>query len=166
MHNPRYIPPTNNRRTYPATNNHPVQSGPHPSYQQKSKRNNENLNDHLDFTVNVNSNDEPTQFHDNAHSQQQQMDNRRLNYPAKPAQKRVQIIDPNRQTPSTDHLSGRESENLHSHTPDVNQIQYKPKPNHDYTDDNKSDSTYINIQRPNNFNVHEHLYGLSAPDPG
>jgi hypothetical protein len=106
------------------------------------------------------------QPHHNGHSNQQ-IDNRGLNHP-QPVQKRVQIIDHNRQTPSTDYIPGRDSRNSYNnnYTPDLNQTQPKPKLRHDHMDDNKSDSTFPSVQRPNNFKIHEYLYGLSAPDPG
>ena len=79
--------------------------------------------------------------------------------PRQPIQKRVQIVDHNRQTSSVDYISERESHN--SYSPETNSATQKPRSRRDTHDDNKSDST-----RSNNFNIHEYLYGLSAPDPG
>jgi hypothetical protein len=188
MYNSRYVPPNSNRRTYPQpTNQKPgersMQTGPplSQSYQQSV--------DDPDYTFNINSNDQydmPTQPHNNGYANQQidnrglnhpqphhnghsnqQIDNRGLNHP-QPVQKRVQIIDHNRQTPSTDYIPARDSRNSYNnnYTPDLNQTQPKPKLRHDHMDDNKSDSTFPSVQRPNNFKIHEYLYGLSAPDPG
>lgn len=98
------------------------------------------------------------------------------NYVTPNQKRRVQIVDHNRQTPSTtinDNMSGvmsRNSNNAPSYThynrtPDPRQSQQKSKTyasyhNHDPLDDNKP--------RPNgdNQNIHEYLYGLSVPDPG
>lgn len=91
-----------------------------------------------------------------------QLDSRGTNNPPPPHQsnqKRVQIVDHNRQTPSVDYISERESHN--SYSPDLNSSGQKTRSRRDVHDDNKSDST-----RANNFNVHDYLYGLSAPDPG
>jgi len=134
MPNSRYVPPNGNRRTQPqTTNQYPggrsMPSGP-----------------------------SPPQYRNNDLDLNEQYDNRGLNNPY-PTQKRVQIIDHNRQTPSVDYMSGRDSHD--SYTPDFNQNQNKSK-----SYDNKSDSIRGSLQRTNNFNIHEYLYGLSAPDPG
>lgn len=80
-----------------------------------------------------------------------------------PVQKRVQIIDHNHQTPSSEYISERESQN--SYSPDTihrQQQQHRTQP----TSSKKSDSNHDSAQRTNNSNVHDYLYGLSAPDPG
>ncbi|CAF0926124.1 unnamed protein product [Rotaria sordida] len=177
-YNPRYVPqPTN----YPQTTNQqprrrPIPSGPPPPPPPplQTHQHNENLNVNHDLTINHNSqNDEyniPIQPRNNNGYSNQQIDNRNLNYPSppQPIQKRVQIIDHNRQTPSTDIISGRESHNSspynnNYHSPEINQNHQKFKSRRNQNDDNKSDS---NVQRSHNFNVHEYLYGLSAPHPG
>ena len=154
MYNSRYVPPNATRRSFPQPTNQ--KPGPHQqSYQQLN-------DDNYDFTFNANSNDP----YDMSITPRQN-DNRGLNHPQPTTQKRVQIIDHNRQTPSTDHLSGRDSHNSYqNYTPEIHQTQQKPKSRHDYIDDNKSDGTFPSVQRPNNFKIHEYLYGLSAPDPG
>lgn len=118
-------------------NNNPQHQGgrlmqSHPQPTNNYYRNNEYSDDNLDFN-----------------------EQRTINY-NQPIQKRVQIIDHNRQTPSSEYISERESQN--SYSPDT---QRKMKPH-----DNKSDSTHGSAQRANNFNIHDYLYGLSAPDPG
>ena len=152
-------------------------------YSKDSHRHNENNNSHLDYTSNNNLNNEydlPTVPRHNDYSNQQIDHRGMLTYPSSsppppphpPVQKRVQIIDHNRRTPSTDYLSGRDSPNSpyynnHSnHSLETNQNQSKPRPRRYYVEDNKSDSSYLNNQRSHNFNIHEYLYGLSAPDPG
>jgi len=106
-----------------------MQSGPSPS----QYRNTDYSNDSIDLNQGLNS--------------------------SHPTQKRVQIIDHNRQTPSVDYMSGRDSHD--SYTPDFNQNQHKSK-----SYDNKSNSTHRSVQHTKNFNIHDYLYGLSAPDPG
>lgn len=104
----------------------------------------------------------------------QHNENRATNYPPPPPppppiQKRVQIIDHNRQTPSTDYISGRDSHNSsprENNSPEINHTQPKIKQRRNQADDNKSDSTSSSPPRPNNFNIHEYLYGLAQPDPG
>ncbi|UJR36938.1 hypothetical protein I4U23_029649 [Adineta vaga] len=76
--------------------------------------------------------------------------------------RRVQIIDHNRRTPSraiNDHTSGRNSYNSPQQTSNMNKSQMKSK------------SSVTNQENRfgytgNHFNIHEYLYGLSAPDPG
>lgn len=148
MSNPRYVPPNATHRGFPQPNSQ--QNGgrsmqsrlPPPQPSNDHYQNNEYSDDNLD------SNDH------NDYSNQQN-DNRRLNY-SQPVQKRVQIIDHNRRTPSTDYISERESQN--SYSPNTHR---KPK-----VYDNKSGSTNGSPQRTNNFKIHDYLYGLSAPDPG
>ncbi|CAF3173883.1 unnamed protein product [Rotaria sp. Silwood2] len=189
-YNPRYVPPPTNHRNHPQIKNQQPQrrsipAGPPPpppplplapqTYQNSKDQyqSNENSNVDLDSTIIHNPHYEhnmPMQPRNNGYSNQQ-IDNRGSNYPPppQPIQKRVQIIDHNRQTPSTDYMSGRESRNsspYNDHSPESNQNQQKFKPRRNQTDDNKSDSINLNGQRSNNFNVHEYLYGLSAPDPG
>jgi hypothetical protein len=144
MYNARYIPPNANRRTHPQPGGRLIKPGPP---QQR---------------INEHQYDTPIQSRQNGYP-----DDGRLNYPppSQPIQKRVQIIDHNHQTSSTDHMSGRESHD--SFTPDVNQNrQQKPKPRRNTIEENRSDLTHRPAQRTNNFKVHEYLYGLSAPDPG
>lgn len=81
-----------------------------------------------------------------------------------PVQKRVQIIDHNRRTPSSDYISERESQN--SFSPDSTQKRRTQVHRDQPTSGEKSDSNQGSAQRTNNGNVHDYLYGLSAPDPG
>ena len=83
--------------------------------------------------------------------------------PRPPAQKRVQIVDHNRQTPSSEYISERESQN--SYSPDTKQRAPQARREHP-PPDHKSESNHGSAQRTNNLNVHDYLYGLSAPDPG
>ncbi len=109
------------------------------------------MNDNLD------SNDQYDMSIQSRHNQQG------LNH-SQPKQKRVQIIDHNRRTPSTDYVSERDSHE--PYTPEFNQNQEKLKPRRDHMDDNKSNATHESTKQTNNFKIHEYLYGLSAPDPG
>jgi hypothetical protein len=133
-----------------------------------------------------NQHDMPTQARNNGHSNQhdmptqarnngyhnQHIDNRELNYhppPSQPIQKRVQIVEHNRQIPSTDYISGKNSPSSSSpnnHSRESNQFQQRSPPRHHHIDEHKPDGTNTSIQRSNNFNIHDYLYGLSAPDPG
>ena len=162
MYNSRYVPPTTNRRSYPQPNNQKPAG-----YFKQSTPPQQSIDENYDFSYNMNPDDMPIQPRNNNNNGHT---NQGLNHLPAPVQKRVQIIDHNRQTPSTEHMSGRDSQNSYSHnnySSQLNQIQpQKPKPRHEPVDDNKSDSTFPSIQRPNNFKIHEYLYGLSAPDPG
>ncbi|CAF4721427.1 unnamed protein product [Rotaria sp. Silwood1] len=189
-YNARYPPPPPpppiNHRNHPQTiNQQPprrsIPAGPPPpppalqNHQHSKDQYNEKSNVNLDLTVYHNSHNEynmPIQPRNNGYTNLQ-IDNRTLNHPPppppQPIQKRVQIIDHNRQTPSTDYMSGRESHNsspYNNHSPESTQNQQKFKPRHHQNDDNKSDSIHSNVPRSNNFNVHEYLYGLAVPDPG
>lgn len=84
--------------------------------------------------------------------------------PRPPAQKRVQIIDHNHHTPSSDYISERESQN--SDSPDITQRQQQRARREHPPPENKSESNHGSAQRANNLKVHDYLYGLSAPDPG
>lgn len=86
--------------------------------------------------------------------------------PRPPAQKRVQIIDHNRQTPSSDNISERESQN--SYSPDtIKRQQRAAQTRREHPSaENKSESNQSSPQRTNSHSVHDYLYGLSAPDPG
>lgn len=137
-------------------------------------------------------NNQHESYHNNKphqHQSQQQPANRGLTYatnashhhPPPPPQpssqfnkkRRVQIVDHNRQTPSTSHndyASGRQSHNStngHSvahRTPTSEMNRSKPAVSHshnDHPDDNRHSH-----QTGQNSNIHEYLYGLSAPDPG
>ncbi|CAM2714984.1 unnamed protein product [Rotaria socialis] len=186
-HNSRYIPPSPNRGNHPPTlNQQPVKRslppGPsHPQTHQHSKdqyQNNENSYGNIDFSINNASQDEyhiPLQQHRHNGYLNQHNENRAVNYPPPPPpppppiQKRVQIIDHNGHTPSTDYMSGRESHDSSPHenrSPESNQYQSKLKTHRNQVDDNKSDTTTSNMPRSNHFKVHEYLYGLAAPDPG
>jgi len=150
MSNPRYIPPNANRQSNSQPGKRPMQFAAPPNGQH---RYNEQSNNNFDIN---NQYEMPIQS--------QQNDNRGFNYPPPPSQtiqKRVQIVDHNRQSPPSEHMSEGESQN--SHLLDYNQKQpiFKPRP-----EDHKSDSTMSNGKRPNNLKIHDYLYGLAAPDPG
>lgn len=156
----------------------PSQSGPPYSEQTAHHHGNPSNNQHDSHHQN-----KPRQ-----HQSQNQPTNRGLTYatnashnPPPPQQsqfnqkRRVQIIDHNRQTPSTsrtDYASGRQSHDStngqsHAHrTPTSEMNQAKPSVSHanyDRTDDNRQSHHQHAGQ---NSNIHEYLYGLAAPDPG
>ena len=184
MRNPRYVPPNANRRNVPQQR--PIQND---QYRNNNDYSNDifDSNDQYDQPMPSHQNGHsdhrginhpPPQLHQNGHFDHRGMshpppqshsnghsDHRGVNHPPpQSVQKRVQIIDHNRQTPSVDYISERDSHN--SYTPDFNPSPPKPKPRREPTEDNRSDSTLRSMQRNNNFKIHDYLYGLSAPDPG
>lgn len=194
MYNSRYIPSTTVRRNYPApsyqrrvvpptyipseqqnnqmSDQRISQSGP-PYYQQSNEQyGNNNNDDGFDSNNDYESYNNNNNNMSNYNRSQQTMGNRGLTYatngqhnPPQGQRRRVQIIDQNRQTPSTvnnGHISDRDSHNSTYRqsypTPEVPKPQPKSKTNH--VEENRFG------YQPNNTNIHEYLYGLSAPDPG
>ena len=105
--------------------------------------------------------------------------------PATNPKRRVQIIDHNRQTPSTtinDYAPSRNSRNSNAtpsysyqtRTPDPNipQPKYKPPPMPIHGSTSIPPGSSISHQHHDHSdenkhgNIHEYLYGLAAPDPG
>ncbi|CAF4621421.1 unnamed protein product [Rotaria sp. Silwood1] len=203
---PAYVPSTNVRRNYPLSTNYPRvgpvvipqhqqknyqtlgdQSGP-PYYQQTNNLygNHNNPEDGLNLTISLHPNTEHEFYNDNTNygPSKTQMVNRGLtyatntqnNHPPVNQKRRVQIIDLNRQTPSTvinENFSEINSRNSnyapsyshYTHTPEPHRSQQKSKTpissqHHDHLDESKHGND------GNNFKIHEYLYGLAAPDPG
>ncbi len=184
---PSYVPLATAPRNYPLSTNHQTpggglpQSGP-PSYQQTNNQygNNTNSNNGLNVPMNYHPNNEYESYNNmpNYNQSQQQPANRGLTYstngqnnppvPPPPGQKRrVKIIDHNRHTPSTvvtDYPSSRQSHDSNTYyNPTSDLKNSKPSVSnqyHDHADENRFGYT------GNNTNIHEYLYGNSAPDPG
>ncbi|CAF1208993.1 unnamed protein product [Adineta steineri] len=151
-----------------------VQPGPPQSYQLPniSYQNNGNYNNGFDFNANANANDQysmPKQSRPNGYSNEQNV-NRGPNLPRipQPVQKRSPNNDHNRPGFFTDYGSNRENHNSHSpnQSPISNRIDQKSKSRGSPTKDYSFDLMHSSVNRPNNFKIHEYLYGLSAPDPG
>ncbi|CAF0780852.1 unnamed protein product [Rotaria sordida] len=174
------------QQNYQSLGNLSMQSGP--SYYQQTNSlygDYTNPEDGLNLTISVHPNNGYESYDKNSNYGQskQQMFNRSLTY-SKNSQKNrppinqkrhVQIIDHNRQTPSTvinENISERNSRvsnaasyTHYTHTPDPYKSQTKSKTplssqHHDQTDESK------HSHDGNNFKVHDYLYGLSVPDPG
>ncbi|CAF2970611.1 unnamed protein product [Rotaria sp. Silwood2] len=181
---PTIIP---SQQNYQTLGDHSAQSGP--PYHQKPNSLygvHTNSEDGLNLTISVHPNNEYESYNDTTnHGQSKtQMVNRGLtyatnnqnNHPPINQKRRVQIIDHNRQTPSTvinENLSERNSRNSnfapsythYTHTPDPHKSQQKSKTPissqyYEHSDESKHGND------GNNLNVHDYLYGLSAPDPG
>ena len=90
--------------------------------------------------------------------------------PPAPAKRRVKIID-HRQTPSSDHQSGRESNNSYVPPPPPPSHKSKPKiDQHSSPIKSKTNpephSAHSNGSRSTNGKIHEQLYAQATHDPG
>lgn len=172
---PPYVSSQQSQQTYQVPNERVTQSGP-PYYQQTNNEyesyNNNNMpnynrsqNQKVNRGLTYATNGQNYQSHPPGQNNQPHL--------APPGKKRrVQIIDQNRQTPSTvgnGFISSRNGYNsTHGQsypTSDLPKSQQRTGPiqfnqNRDHTDENKFG------YQPNNTNIHEYLYGTSEPDPG
>lgn len=172
---PSYIPPTTVRRNYPLHANYQsnfpqqqqnyqtsdgrlIQSGP-PYYEQRDFNPNSLNEQNQTFTLPANN----EQFTNYDHQTNSQMVNRGLTYatnnqPSTGQRRRVQIAEQNHQ------VNQSNSNHVVDRSPIVserNENQNKTKPStSNQRDENRFGYT------GNNFNIHDYLYGLSAPDPG
>lgn len=194
----------------------PVQPGSHqnpgdslnqtvPSYYQSSTdpyaHPSANSNDGLNLTISLHPNNEYDMNPQNFPPKSNHVGNRGMTYatnndqnhyqPPPPAnqKRRVQIVDHNRQTPSTtvnDYAQSRNSRNSNAtpsysyqnRTPEPSQAQPKyrpPPPTNQASATNIPPGSSVSSHRrdpndenkhPNNPNIHDYLYGLAQPDPG
>ncbi|CAF0982627.1 unnamed protein product [Adineta steineri] len=159
----------------PPNNLHQDNTKPHNSVNLTNNQYQNSIKPHS--SVNITNNEHQSRIYDSHNHQPiNKIVNREITYPTniqnnlpRPStqKRRVQVVDYSRQTPSTsinEYMTGRNS-SIPNRVPDTNKTQSKSKSfvsntPRDHNEENRFGYT------GNYVNVHEYLYGLSAPDPG
>lgn len=164
LRNSGYIPEAEPRRNQPAFRGRPMPMEPVDPPRRNPPRKQEESNDYFETVV-------TPSFDNDRYEYQPPSPPPPPPRPAQAKQKRVQIIDHNhRQSPSTDHQSGRGSANSYPSrrpAPAHNSVPSKPKhmPEHPQ-EDYQSNSAHSSGARPTNAKIHKPLTGAGAADPG